>query len=47
MIIAVAEVLSVHSVLSQAYAEELGHHAQQRIFVVAIHWNNEEILRDH
>jgi len=46
-IFSIAEVMSVHSALSRAALEEAGNLAQQKVFVVGIHWNNEEILRDH
>jgi len=45
MILAIAEVSSVHVALSQASWGESGHAAQQKIFIVGVHWHNEEILR--
>ncbi|THX26260.1 hypothetical protein D6D11_10322 [Aureobasidium pullulans] len=41
MIVAMTEVLSIHSALSRAALD------RPRVFIVGIHWNNEQILRSH
>ncbi|KAK6001622.1 hypothetical protein QM012_002953 [Aureobasidium pullulans] len=47
IIIALAEALNIHSTLQQASLEQPGNFKQEKIFIVGIHWNNENILRDH
>jgi hypothetical protein len=43
----ITEVLVVHSALGRASARESTNFAQQKVFIAAIHWNNEKVLREH
>lgn len=47
MIVAMTEVLSIHSALSRAALDRPVNFGPQRVFIVGIHWNNEQILRSH
>jgi hypothetical protein len=44
---AITEVLVVHSALSRASAEGPSGFERQKVFIAAIHWNNEEVLRQN
>jgi hypothetical protein len=43
----ITEVLVVHSALGRATATESINFVQQKVFIAAIHWNNEEVLRQY
>ncbi|KAH0280929.1 hypothetical protein KCU91_g636, partial [Aureobasidium melanogenum] len=47
VVLALVEAFNIHSALEQASLEEPNAFGQQKIFIVGIHWNNENILRDH
>ncbi|KAH0373808.1 hypothetical protein KCU65_g112, partial [Aureobasidium melanogenum] len=47
VVLALLEASNIHSALEKASLEEPGNFGQQKIFIVGIHWNNENILRDH
>ncbi|CAD0090632.1 unnamed protein product [Aureobasidium mustum] len=47
VIINLVEAFSIHSALQQASLEQPIAFGHQKIFIVGIHWNSENILRDH
>lgn len=47
VVIALAEAFGIHSALEQASLEQPEAFGQQKIFIVGIHWNSENILREH
>ena len=47
VILTLAEAFSIDSALQQASSEQPTAFGHQKIFIVGIHWNSENILRDH
>lgn len=43
----ITEVLIIHSALAPSPAREYTNFAQQKVFIAAIHWNNEKVLRQY